>query len=95
MNYTVLADNAFLNIGLPIICAVVGIAIGVCIVLFVPVFKKQSANKKASKIIRDADKVDILRVNYETPMEEIYNTNREILITEKITDAVKGENSPK
>lgn len=40
------------------------------------------------KIIRDADKVDILRVNYESPMEEIYNTNREVLITEKITDAV-------
>ena len=41
-----------------------------------------------SKLIRDADKVDILRVNYETPIEEIYNTNREILITEKITDTV-------
>ncbi len=30
-------------------------------------------------ILRDADKVDIYRVNIETPMEEIYNTTREDL----------------
>lgn len=40
------------------------------------------------KIIRDADKIDILRVNYETPMEEIYNTTEEVLRNDKISDAV-------
>ncbi|MDO4188770.1 MAG: HD domain-containing protein [Lachnospiraceae bacterium] len=40
------------------------------------------------KIIRDADKVDIIRVNYDTPMEEIYNTTREILMRDSITDEV-------
>lgn len=40
------------------------------------------------KIIRDADKVDIFRANYETPMEDIYNTTREVLINEGISDAV-------
>lgn len=41
-----------------------------------------------AKVIRDADKIDILRVNYETPMEEIYNTTREKLESENITDEV-------
>ena len=40
------------------------------------------------KIIRDADKIDILRVNYDTPMEEIYNTSKEILVNDSISDAV-------
>lgn len=40
------------------------------------------------KIIRDADKIDILRVNYETPMEEIYNTTHEILVNDSISNAV-------
>ena len=40
---------------LPIVCAVAGIAIGMAIVFFVPFFKKQRANKKAQKIIRDAE----------------------------------------
>jgi len=40
------------------------------------------------KVIRDADKIDILRVNYETPMEEIYNTTRETLVNDSISDAV-------
>lgn len=31
------------------------------------------------KILRDADKIDILRVNVEVPMEEIYNTTAEEL----------------
>ena len=30
-------------------------------------------------ILRDADKVDILRVNVETPMEEIYNVTEDVL----------------
>lgn len=39
-------------------------------------------------VLRDADKVDILRVNVETPTEEIYNTTTEKLKNEEVTDAV-------
>lgn len=39
-------------------------------------------------ILRDADKVDILRVNVETPLEEIYNTTREELLHADVTPAV-------
>ncbi|MCR5747784.1 MAG: HD domain-containing protein [Lachnospiraceae bacterium] len=39
-------------------------------------------------ILRDADKIDILRVNYETPMEEIYNTTREELLSSKVSEGV-------
>ena len=42
-------------IALPIICAVAGILLGAAVILFVPVFKKQRANKNAQKIIRDAE----------------------------------------
>ena len=40
---------------LPIVCAVAGIAIGMAVVFFVPFFRKQRANNKAQKIIRDAE----------------------------------------
>lgn len=40
------------------------------------------------KIIRDADKIDILRVNVDTPVEEIYNTTKDILIKDRISDNV-------
>ncbi len=39
-------------------------------------------------IIRDADKIDILRVNVETPKEVIYNVTTEELQSEKVADAV-------
>lgn len=39
-------------------------------------------------ILRDADKIDILRVNVETPLEDIYNTTTEILYHAELTDAV-------
>lgn len=39
-------------------------------------------------ILRDADKVDILRVNVETPLEEIYNVSTEVLRSEPVTPAV-------
>lgn len=39
-------------------------------------------------ILRDADKVDILRVNVETPMEEIYNVSEEVLYGEGVSEAV-------
>lgn len=39
-------------------------------------------------ILRDADKIDILRVNVETPLEEIYNVTTEALRTAPVTHAV-------
>ncbi|MCR5268850.1 MAG: HD domain-containing protein [Lachnospiraceae bacterium] len=39
-------------------------------------------------ILRDADKVDILRVNVEVPMEEIYNTTREVLMHDEVSPSV-------
>ena len=41
------------------------------------------------RIIRDADKVDIFRVNVETGMEAIYNVPEEVLKKESVTPAVK------
>lgn len=39
-------------------------------------------------ILRDADKIDIFRVNLETPMEEIYNTTTEELYHSQVTPEV-------
>lgn len=39
-------------------------------------------------IIRDADKIDILRANVEFPMEEIYNVTTQELYDSQVTDAV-------
>lgn len=39
-------------------------------------------------VLRDADKIDILRVNVETPLEEIYNTTTEALRVSKVSEAV-------
>ena len=39
-------------------------------------------------ILRDADKVDILRVNVETPMEEIYNVSKEVLFSSGVSQEV-------
>ena len=47
--------NGFTEVGLPIICAVVGLLLGVGIVLLIPVLRKQKANNNAKKIIRDAE----------------------------------------
>lgn len=41
-----------------------------------------------ANILRDADKVDILRVNVETPLEEIYNVSTDILRNESVTPEV-------
>ena len=40
------------------------------------------------QILRDADKIDILRVNVETPMEEIYNVSTAALRRSPVTLAV-------
>ncbi len=39
-------------------------------------------------ILRDADKVDILRVNVETPIEEIYNVTREEFVRSGVSEKV-------
>lgn len=39
-------------------------------------------------ILRDADKIDILRVNIETPLEEIYNTSAQELYHAEVTQEV-------
>lgn len=39
-------------------------------------------------LLRDADKIDILRVNLDTPMEEIYNVTTEELRTSEVTAEV-------
>lgn len=39
-------------------------------------------------ILRDADKIDILRVNVETPLEDIYNVTTEALLRSPISPAV-------
>ncbi len=39
-------------------------------------------------ILRDADKIDILRVNIETPMEDIYNTTKEKMVQEPVSEEV-------
>lgn len=47
--------DAFQAVALPIICAVLGIGIGMAIIFFVPFFKKQRAQNNAKKIVRDAE----------------------------------------
>lgn len=39
-------------------------------------------------ILRDADKIDILRVNLDTPMEDIYNVSTETLRSSQVTPEV-------
>ena len=46
------------------------------------------ARKKLCHILRDADKIDILRVNVDVPLEEIYNTTTEELRNAAVTPAV-------
>lgn len=41
-----------------------------------------------SRIIRDADKIDIFRVNIDTPMEDIYDVTTEELMNSTVTPAV-------
>ena len=44
--------------------------------------------EKLCHILRDADKIDILRVNVDVPLEEIYNTTTEELRNAAVTPAV-------
>lgn len=45
--------------------------------------------KLFSNILRDADKVDILRVNYETPTVEIYNVSDEELRNAQVSEGAR------
>ena len=47
-----------------------------------------SRTRMFCQILRDADKVDILRVNVEVPMEEIYNVSTEALRQSPVTPEV-------
>ena len=42
-------------------------------------------------ILRDADKIDIFRVNCETPVDELYNTPIDKFYEDRITDTVKDD----
>ena len=44
--------------------------------------------KTYCQILRDADKIDIFRVNLETPLEDIYNTTTEVLKQAEVTPEV-------
>ena len=45
--------------------------------------------QKYCNILRDADKVDIFRVNCDTPPEEIYNVTTEQLVNSSVSEEVK------
>ncbi len=47
--------SGFTEIGLPIICAVIGLLVGVAVVFFVPFFKAKRDQNKAGKIVREAE----------------------------------------
>ena len=47
--------NAFTEVGLPIICAVVGLIVGALVIILVPYFKNKRDENKAGKIIREAE----------------------------------------
>lgn len=51
----------------------------------------ENLSRRAAKlchILRDADKIDILKVNVDVPLEEIYNTTTEELRNADVTEAV-------
>lgn len=45
--------------------------------------------KTYCNILRDADKIDIFRINYDTPLEDIYNVTTEELRNSKVSEEVK------
>ena len=50
--------------------------------------KLDARTRTFSQLLRDADKIDILRVNVETPLEEIYNVSTVALRQSPVTPAV-------
>jgi putative nucleotidyltransferase with HDIG domain len=44
--------------------------------------------KQFCHILRDADKIDILKVNYEVPLEDIYNISKEEIMQSTVTPEV-------
>ena len=47
-----------------------------------------SGEKQFADILRDADKIDILKVNVDVPLEEIYNVTTKELVNAEVTQAV-------
>ena len=47
-----------------------------------------SREKQFADILRDADKIDILKVNVDVPLEEIYNVTTKDLVNAEVTQAV-------
>ncbi|MCR5505561.1 MAG: ribonuclease Y [Bacilli bacterium] len=83
-------------IWLPILCAVIGIGLGILIVLLVPFFKNKRAEKNASKILREAEikaehitknaQLDGKQAVYEMKQEankEIQERKQEVVAQEK------------
>lgn len=55
------------------------------------VFKLPEMDKRTkmfSDLLRDADKIDIIKVNCMTPLEQIYSVSKEQILTSEISDAV-------
>jgi len=48
------------------------------------------AETRCCNILRDADKLDIFRVNLETPLEDIYNVTTKTLRESAVSDQVKA-----
>ena len=96
----VLMDTG-LQIAFIIIAGVAGLLLGAAIILFVPFFKKQRANKAAQKIIRDAEikaehiaknaQLDGKQAVYEMKQEankEIHERKQEVINQENKTSIV-------
>ena len=49
---------------------------------------RRSRSVSYTHLLRDADKIDILKVNVELPLEEIYNVDTEVLYPEEVTPEV-------
>ena len=47
------------------------------------------AERTCCDVLRDADKIDIFRVNCDTPLEDIYNVSTQALRASAVSDAVK------
>ena len=88
-------NPAVFNVLVPILCVVTGLLIGATIVLFVPFFKKQRAQKNAQKIIRDAEiraehitknaQLDAKQLTYELKQEaqkEIQDRKNQVAVLE-------------
>lgn len=95
MSHIIMID-AFLTIGIPLIAGVVGLLIGAAIVILIPFFKKQRANSKASKIIREAEiKAEHIQKNAQLDGKQAafeYKQEAEKEIKERKQEVISQEN---